>query len=353
LAPLWHKLHGVVLARGVGIAPGNTIKSANILDVAPTVLARLGIPLSKELPGEPIREVLGQKAVAGLPDRVERYAPAARRTGPAAADDDSDRVERLRALGYLGSTARSAVPHDDTGRTAASYLNEGSAAPRMATARGPGAFATAVTLDVRNVNARVFAARIHTYEGNFGEARALLDQALALDPRSVAVRMQRASLAIEVRDWAGAAADLQAATAIDERLPNLHLLKARLADATGRGSEALDELRIAQGLTDAEPLLAEILGLEARIALGMGRTRGGKALPRGPSPRGRLAAPGRPCPARGRKGRRRRSRGSCRAPRTLPGASSAPSRPPETARKRRPPSGGPWRRRRPTKSGSW
>ena len=266
-----------------------------------------------------------------------------------------------RALGYLGSTARGgAVAHDDTGRTAASYLNEGSA--RSADGDSAGAlhaFATAVTLDVRNVNARVFAARIHTYEGNFGEARALLDQALALDPRSVAVRMQRASLAIEVRDWAGAAADLQAATAIDERLPNLHLLKARLADATGRGAEALDELRIAQGLTDAEPLLAEILGLEARIALGMGRTdEAEKALARAESlsPVGSLA---------GARGDLALARGDGKAAaaafrealvsraqdaaleRKLGQALAAR----ETPRKPKPPSGAPWRRRRPTKSG--
>jgi tetratricopeptide (TPR) repeat protein/predicted AlkP superfamily phosphohydrolase/phosphomutase len=292
LAPLWHKLHGVVLAQGAGIAPGTAIKSAGVLDVAPTVLARLGVPLSKELPGVPIPELFGTKFLAGLPDRVERYAAAVHATGLAAADDDSDRVERLRALGYV-SSAKGAVAHDDAGRTAASYLNEGSA--RSADGDSAGAllaFTTAVTLDPRNVNARVFAARIHTYEGDFSTARTLLDQALALDPRSVAVRMQRATLAIELRDWAAAAADLAAATAIDDRLPNLHLLKARLADATGQAPVALDELRKAQSLTDAEPLLAEILGLEARIALGLGRTEDAeKALARAESlaPGGSLA----------------------------------------------------------------
>jgi len=273
LAPLWHRLHGVLFVHGAGVRPGAVISGAGILDIAPTVLGLLSLPLSKELPGHPLREAF---AAWHDPPTVGAYPPppvsraAARPTGP----EDVARIEQLHALGYLGGGDTAAAPaHDEQGRTAASYLNEGSArAADGDTEAAQRAWARVLALDPRNVNARVYSARTHIEQGELARARRLLDEAEALDPRNPGLRLQRANLAFRSRDGKAAAAELQAAEAIDDRLPNLRLLKARLADATGRPADALAELRRAEVLTDAEGLLAEILLLEADLELRLGRT---------------------------------------------------------------------------------
>ncbi len=272
LAPLWHRLHGVLFVDGAGVRSGAVISGAGILDVAPTVLGLLSLPLSKELPGHPLREAFAAWHESGS---VAAYPPppVSRAAGRGPGLEDEERIEQLRALGYLAGGSSAAGPaHDDQGRTAASYLNEGSA--RAADGdldAAQRAWARVLALDPRNVNARVYAARLHIEQGELARARRLLDEAEALDPRSPALRLQRANLAFRSRDWKAASAELQAAEAIDDRLPNVRLLKARLADVTGRPADALLELKKAEALTDAEGLLAEILLLEADVELRLGR----------------------------------------------------------------------------------
>lgn len=72
------------------------------LDLAPTVLWMLGIPLSRELPGKPETDLLA----GALPQGAERYvvsygkpfAESAPRTGKPL---DQETIERLRSLGYI------------------------------------------------------------------------------------------------------------------------------------------------------------------------------------------------------------------------------------------------------------
>ena len=270
LAPLWHRLHGVLFVDGAGVRSGAVISGAGILDVAPTVLGLLSLPLSKELPGHPLREAF---VTWHEPGSVTAYppppVPPAIGRGPGL--EDEERIEQLRALGYLGGGIPVPV-HDEQGRTAASYLNEGSArAADGDLEAAQRAWARVLVLDPRNVNARVYAARIHVEQGELSRARRLLDEAEALDPRSPAVRLQRANLAFRRGDWKAASAELEAAEAIDDHLPNVRLLKARLADVTGRPADALVDLKKAEALTDAEGLLAEILLLEADLELRQGR----------------------------------------------------------------------------------
>jgi predicted AlkP superfamily phosphohydrolase/phosphomutase/tetratricopeptide (TPR) repeat protein len=270
LAPLWHKPNGVILIAGPGVRPGTTISGATILDVAPTVLSLLRIPSSRELPGVPLRQAFEAGTWPEMRP-VDRFAIAAPRGGPAEHDDSAvERIEQLRALGYLGKTAT--LGHDDEGRTVTSFLNEGISLVVDGDETGAlRAYARALDLDPGNVNARVFTARIETHRGEMEKAKKLLDQALALDPRSIGVLLQRAAWAVETRRWEEAAADLKAAGALDDRLPHFHLLRARVAQHAGHSSEALAELREAEALADAEPFLGETLRLQAQVAAELGR----------------------------------------------------------------------------------
>ena len=271
LAPLWHRLHGVLFLHGDGVKAGEEISGASILDVAPTVLGLLSIPLSRELPGHPVLQAFrawrdGPPAVSAYPSPIPRTVD-----GPSAGD--RERVEQLQALGYLGGETSGTGPaHDEQGRTAASYVNEGSALAADGDVAGAlRAWNRALSLDARNVTARVFAARAHVERGEIDAARTLLDQALVLDPRSPAVRLQRATVALRSGDLRAAETELQAARALDDRLPHVWLLQARLADASGRVDEAIADAKRAEALTDADGLLAEILQLEGDLDLRSGR----------------------------------------------------------------------------------
>ena len=289
LAPLWHQLYGIVFLHGGGVPAGRAIGRASVLDVAPTVLAALGVPLSRELPGHPLAffpEARAAKTVAA-------YAPAPPRRLPAGSAPDAEAVRRLAALGYLGG-ARGSVAHDPDGRTVASYLNEGSARAADGDERGAlVAFGRALELDPKNVNALTYAARIYTMQGDLDRARALQDRALAIRPNDSAVRLQRASWAIEAGRLDEAGIELDAASRIDDRLALLHLLRARVAQRRAAPADALRELAVAEGLTDSDRYLSEIFVERAGVLAESGRMAEAEAaLARaaGLAPPGRLAA---------------------------------------------------------------
>ncbi len=88
--PWNHKLEGVVAVWGDRVAAG-TLGEAHLFDVAPTVLATLGVPHDERMDGTPLSPV----ASAG----TESYPPY--RPSPTVASDASDVAERLSNLGYI------------------------------------------------------------------------------------------------------------------------------------------------------------------------------------------------------------------------------------------------------------
>ena len=94
-------------------------RAPTVLDVAPTVLALLDVPLSKELPGHPLADAFEGGAL-GRTRFVEKYAALPKRAPPPATEADTEAVRKLAALGYLsGAGSGKPIPHDKEGRTAA------------------------------------------------------------------------------------------------------------------------------------------------------------------------------------------------------------------------------------------
>jgi predicted AlkP superfamily phosphohydrolase/phosphomutase len=54
--------HGVILAKGPGIATGQDLHGARLLDVAPTLLHHFGLPVGDDMEGRVLREILTAKA---------------------------------------------------------------------------------------------------------------------------------------------------------------------------------------------------------------------------------------------------------------------------------------------------
>ena len=269
-AALWHLPFGLLVLRGASVQRGVHPSGATILDIAPTVLHALGIPLARDLPGHPIAEAFPPGSVAPDSARSAKYDFIPVPPPDARSAEAPEKIAELKALGYLSGSSGTRPAAD--GRFAASFLNEGVALYIDGEQRDAlRAFARAAELDDRNVNARAFAARVYLEAREFDRARALLDEALRLDAGSAYVRLLRANLAISTGRWADAEAELAAAASLDRRLPMLYVQRARLLDARGNPAAAIEALATAESLTDAEPLRLEILVLRADAATRLSR----------------------------------------------------------------------------------
>ena len=89
--PVHHKMDGVIAAAGEAVDPDRPVGTAGILDVAPTVLASMGVPADSDMDGDPLPFVdpVGERS---YPRPANRRADATEAPG----------VERrLRDLGYI------------------------------------------------------------------------------------------------------------------------------------------------------------------------------------------------------------------------------------------------------------
>ena len=108
---LEHRLQGICVLHGPHVRPNETIEGASLLDVTPTILALLGVPIGADMDGRPWLELL-DVAVAhesvptwdGVPGNAGLYAAKLRHETPA---ESLEVVRHLIELGYL------APPEDD------------------------------------------------------------------------------------------------------------------------------------------------------------------------------------------------------------------------------------------------
>ena len=107
----WHRPLGIFAAAGPGVRQGATLFGGSILDLAPTLLAMLGLPAGRDMPGRVLAEVLDGIAE---PPRIESWEsvdgdcgmhPPDLRIDPEAS---REAIEQLVALGYIASPGEDA-----------------------------------------------------------------------------------------------------------------------------------------------------------------------------------------------------------------------------------------------------
>jgi predicted AlkP superfamily phosphohydrolase/phosphomutase len=94
-----HRRHGIFIARGPEVRSGETVEGARILDLAPTILHLMGLPVPDDMDGRVLTEALSTSR------SVERQSAslADEEAGAGLSAEETAEVEdRLRALGYLG-----------------------------------------------------------------------------------------------------------------------------------------------------------------------------------------------------------------------------------------------------------
>lgn len=91
---------GILILAGAGVCGGDCppLRAPSIYDVAPTLLERLGLPLSAELVGRPLREAFTEPRES---PRVAAYGAPLGAARAMASGSDAATREKLEALGYL------------------------------------------------------------------------------------------------------------------------------------------------------------------------------------------------------------------------------------------------------------
>jgi predicted AlkP superfamily phosphohydrolase/phosphomutase/tetratricopeptide (TPR) repeat protein len=142
---IWHRSHGVFVARGPGIKKDTLVHSASLIDVAPTILALLGLPVPEDFEGKVLTQIFA------TPPEIESI-PSFEPPHPA------DGVHR------------GAAPEEKDPWAAQQALNQLAELGYIEAPTGDGANARLGAIEARDSHL----AQIHFVAGRFPEALALL-----------------------------------------------------------------------------------------------------------------------------------------------------------------------------------
>ena len=104
-----HRLDGIVILAGPGVKPDTRLEGAEILDLAPTILHAMGVPVPAELDGRVLREAFEDSSPVARPvshSQANVYKDAASQAGPSdsgMSDEETAEVHaKLQGWGYAG-----------------------------------------------------------------------------------------------------------------------------------------------------------------------------------------------------------------------------------------------------------
>ena len=101
----WHAREGILVAKGPGVVSGGRFCGVRPLDVAPTLLAWLGLPRGADMPGRVLAEMFTEAPAEAVVTSWESEPPT--RSGPMGvaenveADEQTRLIRRFIELGYL------------------------------------------------------------------------------------------------------------------------------------------------------------------------------------------------------------------------------------------------------------
>lgn len=241
-ATAWHRPYGIAaaaeareLASGATAASTAARVTLTPLDIAPTILHAAGLPVSEEMPGRVVPELLPPEARARPPARVARFEPP-KRSAARARDADEGVRERLMALGYVSGTTTTSLARLNLGE---SLYRRG----RLEAAEGE--LRAVVEAQPDNLAARLWLARTLQGRGRAGDAFRAYAEALRLagGVEAAAVALADTAAAASAADEAAALLPHPGASAPEAAA--IRTARAVLAQSRGRADEAERELRLA------------------------------------------------------------------------------------------------------------
>ncbi|MEM7351313.1 MAG: tetratricopeptide repeat protein [Acidobacteriota bacterium] len=251
-AHLDHEDEGIFLAVGPHIRRGVEVTGASVLDVTPTLLHYLGLPVGKDMAGRVLEALFEPDLAAGHPIRyVSTYETSGESSEPAVAAADgpdaaasASQLAALRSLGYVGSAEKPGEGEPSAtsqaggsspevhNNLAQAHLLEGD----IEAARRE--LEKALQLDVNNADALLGLAAIDRAEGKLANATHLAKRALQADPSSIGALAQLAEIERDAGNLDEAARLLEEALRLDGALPLLHVGLGDVLQRAGRPQDA-------------------------------------------------------------------------------------------------------------------
>jgi predicted AlkP superfamily phosphohydrolase/phosphomutase len=99
-----HRMEGMIVAAGPAFRAGASPENADLLDIAPTILQILGVPIPADMDGRPLTEILDPVLAPTTAAQETEKALGDEHPVPAAAysaEEDAEIQQRLADLGYL------------------------------------------------------------------------------------------------------------------------------------------------------------------------------------------------------------------------------------------------------------
>ena len=98
-----HGENGIIGLMGQGVRPGGTIMDADVLDVTPTILYALGLPVGRDMDGRVLTDAFSPEFLKEHPvEFISTYETGDRPYGEPIKTPHDDKIkERLRAVGYM------------------------------------------------------------------------------------------------------------------------------------------------------------------------------------------------------------------------------------------------------------
>ena len=260
-AHLDHETDGIFVAAGPHIRSGARIDDATVLDVAPTVLHYLDLPVGKDMDGKVLESLFTEDLRA---ERKIRYVSSHEPDGPQRSSGDADAEAGLEMLGYTGeeeveTTASSPEMHNNLGSV---HLKNGDLE------RAFEEFQRARELAPDNVEALLNIGSIHYLRGESEQALHFARRALAIDPNSVGALAQLGELHRDRGELDEAERLFREALAIDGSQMFLHLGLGDVLQRQGRFEEAITRFE--------HVLEVEVDSTKARYNLGVTYTNLGR-----------------------------------------------------------------------------
>jgi len=217
----WHRPHGILVAAGPETRKDELVFGAGLLDIAPTVLAALGLPVPEDMPGQVLKQIWPAGALTWeTTDTYETGEPQP------VADDSQDEedpwvaaqaIKRLVDLGYIEDTSLEGLEDDRRRSLAVVYACTGRSAEALAemeklAARGP--------LDL---SATFLMAQLALRTGDYERSRELADQVLAARAEGPWAHLLKGRALLLEGDTSSALEQFAIAAQAQPNLPDLHL----------------------------------------------------------------------------------------------------------------------------------
>jgi tetratricopeptide (TPR) repeat protein len=237
----WHRYHGMLAMAGPGIRHDELVFGAGLLDIAPTVLTLLGLPVGRDMQGRILAEAF-EKPVE--PAQIESWDAVEGESGmhPAGKEHDpweaSAVVEQLIALGYIEPRGEETARHLASARQQQSLTL---ARIHLAAGRTSDAIPILEELVKDRPDDRsccLFLAQAYREAGRLNDCRSVLDPILAEDAGRPVANLLRGNLAIAERDYAKALEHLSKAELDPRPLPAMRLALGRVYLALSRWEDA-------------------------------------------------------------------------------------------------------------------